>query len=288
MFLVYYDEAGDDGFPKYSSPLFVLTCIYIHEEFWKETFENIREFRKELKQKFNMPVKTEFHMKYFLLNKHPFKDFGISDVDRIKLIDLFCDFLSKQKLGTVNVVINKTIIQKPDYEILDTALTYSIQRIENALNEINRSKITRLLKFINQSLLADAQKNLRVSEKFFIITDEGRLSKMRRTARKMQRINYIPSKFSSNAYNRTINLLVEDPISKMSDESYFIQISDLISYVVYMYSLNLLNVGKFAHRLPKELTHEKIKGWMAKLKPILNLKAANHNEFGIVIYPRTN
>jgi hypothetical protein len=25
MHIAYYDEAGDDGFPKYSSPLFVLS-----------------------------------------------------------------------------------------------------------------------------------------------------------------------------------------------------------------------------------------------------------------------
>lgn len=28
MYIAYYDESGDDGFPAYSSPLFVLTALY--------------------------------------------------------------------------------------------------------------------------------------------------------------------------------------------------------------------------------------------------------------------
>lgn len=287
MYIAYYDEAGDDGFPHYSSPLFVLTCVYIHEEYWKEAFDNIKKIRNKLKEAYNIPVKTEFHMKYFLLNKHPYKSFNISNNDRINIIDEFCNILSTQKIKSINVVINKTIIKKQDYEILDNAFTYSIQRIENDLKEIINNKERILSSLMSRSLGEYEQKKLRVSEKFLIITDEGRLSKMRKTARKIRQFNPIPSRYNFNSYNQTINLLVEDPMSKRSDESFFIQISDLISYIVYLYSLNLLKTGKFANRIPEEVTKEKVYDWMEKLKPILNLQAASSNEFGVVIYPKT-
>jgi hypothetical protein len=75
MRIVYYDESGDDGFPIYSSPLFCLTATYMHYLSWKENFEAVLDIRRRLKSEFNFPVKIEFHTKYFLLDKHPYKDF---------------------------------------------------------------------------------------------------------------------------------------------------------------------------------------------------------------------
>jgi len=55
LYIAYYDEAGDDGYPKYSSPLFVLSAVYLHYSCWKDVFENIRQFRKMLKKDYNIP-----------------------------------------------------------------------------------------------------------------------------------------------------------------------------------------------------------------------------------------
>ena len=44
MFIAYYDESGDDGYPNYSSPLFVLTSLYLHYLNWKDTFHKIFQF----------------------------------------------------------------------------------------------------------------------------------------------------------------------------------------------------------------------------------------------------
>ena len=69
-----------------------------------------------------------------------YRNFNFSDEDRILIIDLFCDFLSQLELKIVNVVIDKTSIQSSYYKVLDRALTYSIQRIENDLNRIDPAK----------------------------------------------------------------------------------------------------------------------------------------------------
>lgn len=52
-----------------------------------------------------------------------------------------------------------------------------------------------------------------------IISDEGRVSKMRDTARMLQRINYIPSQFNYASYQKEIKTLIEDPLPKNSKES---------------------------------------------------------------------
>ena len=72
MYIAYYDETGDDGYPKYSSPIFILTAVYTHYLDWKQAYEHIQNFRRQLKKDFNFPVKTELHTKYFLLNKNPY------------------------------------------------------------------------------------------------------------------------------------------------------------------------------------------------------------------------
>jgi len=89
MYLAYYDESGDDGYPRYSSPLFVLTATYLHYSKWKETYNTVYSFRKQLKKDFNIPIKMEFHTKHFLLDKNPYRHLKISINDRLLIIELF-------------------------------------------------------------------------------------------------------------------------------------------------------------------------------------------------------
>lgn len=262
MYIAYYDECGDDGFPQTSSPLFSLTAIYIHHLKWRETYEKMRLFRRELKIRFGLPIRLEMHAKYFLLNKNPYRDLHLADSDRIRVIDLFVQLIASLHAKIIDVVIDKPKIQKPDYDVLDTSLKYSIQRIEN-------------------TLAAAKDQN----ERFMIITDEGRVGKMRSIARAMQSINFIPSKFSPHPYRSDIKLLIEDPLPKDSRESYFIQMADLVAFVVYLYSLTKTGAGHFSNRLTPIISQEKVRRWMESLKPVLNLRASQ-DEFGIVFHPK--
>ncbi|WP_204279881.1 hypothetical protein, partial [Serratia marcescens] len=72
-----------------------------------------------------------------------------------------------------------------DYDVLKNALTYNVQRIENDLN-------------------------INPDNRFMIITDEGRVSKMRSTTRQIQKINFIPSMFNYDTYRKEIEKLIED------------------------------------------------------------------------------
>jgi len=110
MYIVYYDETGDDGYPRYSSALFVLTAVYVHYLSWKDVHNTIVEFRKQLKDDFGLPVKMEFHSKYFILNKKPYRGFNLSDSDRLLIVDLFCNFIGQLDIKIINVVINKPAI----------------------------------------------------------------------------------------------------------------------------------------------------------------------------------
>lgn len=125
-----------------------------------------------------------------------------------------------------------------------------------------------------------------LGEKYMVITDEGRSGKMRYTARRLQKINYIPSHFNNFSYRQEIKGLIEDPLTKKSDQSYFIQICDMISFIFYQYTLLAQQIGTPPSRISANFTENLLTTWMDKLLPIINIKASPNSPYGIVLYPK--
>jgi len=263
VYISYFDESGDDGYPLYSSEIFILTSIYFHHSQWKENYDKILRLRKYLKTKYGIPIKQELHTKDFLLDKGFYHN-KFSPEIRKEILFLCCKFIKILKLKIINVCIDKTKIKRPQYDVLNKALTYNVQRIENDMHYTS----------------GDA--------KFLIITDEGRVSKMTKTTRAIQRINYIPSHFTTTNYRKEIVCLIEDPLPKNSTQSYYIQLSDMISYVVNLYvKQNVCNPKiEWAKRIRNVLGYGDEIALMNLLKPNINLKANKSNEFGVVCYPK--
>jgi len=263
VWLAYYDESGDDGYPQYSSPLFALSALYMHYTNWKANYEATRDMRRKLKTTHGLPVKLEIHTKYLLLNKGPYRVLNLSDEARIAIVDACCDLLAELSAQAINVCIVKPRVKKTDYEVLGTALTYSVQRIENDLKPWDHPE-----------------------HQFLIITDSGRVGKMRKTTRRVQVFNPIPSKVTGGTYRREIQALIEDPLPKDSKESYFIQLSDVLAYVVYLYAVLQTGVGAFPNRMPAAVDRAKVTEWMDMLKPRLNLSASGKEPYGVVFHPK--
>ncbi len=263
MQIAYYDESGDDGFPNYSSRFFILSAVYVHYLNWKDCLDAVREFRRGLKDSYGLPVRMEMHTKHFLLNKNPYRKLEMDNDVRKRIVGLFCDLIGSLDLKIINVVIVKPRIRNPNYDVLDTALTYSIQRIEN-----------------------DLSPSVNPEARFMIITDPGRVGKMRKTSRRIQRINFIPSKFSPRRYRREIQSLIEDPLPKDSKESYFIQMADVVSFVLYLYSITATGIGTYPKRLRTIVGPDEVSEWMERLKPSLNLRASSSDPYGVVFHPK--
>lgn len=263
MYICYFDETGDDGFPKYSSELFVLTSLYMHYQTWKDNYSKVHDFRKQLKKDYNLPVSIEFHAKYFVTDKNPFRELNLSHEKKKEILKLFFELISILDAQIINVVINKKNIKSQQYDILDTALKYNVQRIENDLSQKDPAN------------------------KFLIITDEGRVGKMVKTTRKIQKINFIPSKYSTASYRNDIQKLIEDPLPKRSNESYFIQVADTVSYVVHLYAQRkFLSGWSWPKRVLNTLNPGDDEELLTLASNVLNLKASSGNQFGIVHYPK--
>jgi hypothetical protein len=263
MWIVYYDESGDDGYPNYSSPLFTLSAIYLHYTDWKASYRVIRDARRAMKARFGLPISWEIHTKQLLLNKYPYKQLGLCDAERIRIVDDCCELLASLSLRAINACIVKPRVKSLSYEVLRTAVTYSVQRIENDLKPWDDP-----------------------ASQFLIITDSGRVGKMRKTTRRVQAFNPILSKYTGSHYRREIQGLIEDPLPKDSKESYFIQLSDVVAYIVYLYALLRTNVAPFPNRMPTSVDHRKIINWMDLLTPSLNLDASGSDKYGVVFHPQ--
>ncbi|MDD6666785.1 MAG: DUF3800 domain-containing protein [Lachnospiraceae bacterium] len=219
--IVYFDETGDDGNNQKSSDHFILTSFYMPAELWKSNFQLARDLRNELRNDYGFKIKEEMHTKQFLTNKNPYAGYEWTDEVR-KDIVLRCAYtISKMEGKAINVIIDKRKILNADYQVLDRALTYNLQRIENDSNR---------------------------KWNYLVITDEGRLAPMRQTARRLQVFNPIPSHYQG-AYNQPLNMMIEDILEKNSSESYFIQVCDFISYFVHLYFLSTVRMRDYPRRI---------------------------------------
>ncbi len=263
MHIAYFDEAGDDGWPNKSSSIFVLSSLYFHHQDWRDNFSIIRDFRKKLYSEYRLPVGLEFHTMHFLKDQFPYH--GKFRAIRREVLLKFARLIASLECKIINVVIDKNKIRANDYLVLEKALTYNIQRIENDM----RSKTPE-------------------HRQFMIITDPGRIAPMRRIARKIQRINFIPSHYDTQPYRREIENLIEDPLQKESSESYFIQLVDIVATITYLYASSRLVVPAlpWATRIRAVLQPDDDLLLMDYLKPSLNLQASLKDKFGVVCYPQ--
>lgn len=259
--IVYFDESGDNGRLNSSSPYFILTSVSMDASDWKENYLLYKQVRKSLRSNYGLYTYEEIHMKNYLYDHDPYRKYGLSPTDRRKLLIDYIHGLVNLSMEAINVVIDKTVIRDNDYPILENALKYNIQRIDNTYSK---------------------QYN------YLIITDKGRLSSMRKTARAICAYNQIPSSVPGfPSKNVPIKGMIEDILEKDSVESPFIQIADTISYFVNLYYRVIIKDEQLSGRVASILSANDLIDIMDRFKEnsILNLRASGKDPYGLVIYP---
>ncbi len=257
--IVYCDETGDDGLNTASSDAFILTSIYMPGSSWQDNYNTVKTFRSSLKEEYGFHTGEEMHTKHFLTDKNPYRTYHWTNAQRTEILKKYTLMIASLNISAINVIIDKSFIAISDYPILQNALTYSIQRIEN-----------------------DSQG----SWNFLLITDKGRISPMRKTARAIRAYNPIQSQFGGYI-NKPIQNMIEDVLEKDSKESHFIQICDFISYFVHLYYLTRYKNKELPNRVGNLINKEFVGSVMATFSAngILNEKAS-HEKYGLVIYPK--
>jgi len=259
-YIAYFDETGDDGANTASSKEFVLTSVYMNADSWQNNFDKLRNCRKLLKEKFGFPISVEIHTKHLVRNKGLYRSYNWTNDQRRQILIEFVKCISTLDIKIINVIIDKRRIKDDKYPVLSNALTYNIQRIENDSHN---------------------------SWHYLVITDEGRLAPMRRTARAIRAYNPIQSHYGGYV-NEPIKGMIEDIMSKNSSESYFIQVCDFVSFFADLYFRLIDRHEPIPTRVSAAIDEEFIKKVLYSLKYYdkLNLKANKGHEYGFVIYPK--
>lgn len=259
--VVYFDETGDDGNNTKSSDVFLLTSIFMESSVWKSNYQKMKDLRRRLKETYGLYVKEEMHTKHFLTDKDPYRKYEFSIEQRREILIEFIRTIADLDISVINVLIDKRKIKSDKYNVLDSALRYSIQRIENASKGVWN---------------------------YLIITDKGRIAPMRKTARAMCVYNPILSIYDGNTFNAPIKNMIEDILDKDSSESAFIQVCDFISYFYHCYYKVFVKQEKLPNRVAKVIDETFLKRTLASFRAgnILNTKATHDNDLGFVIYPK--
>lgn len=214
-----------------------------------------------MKQKYGFHAAEEFHTKHLLSDKDPYRKYGWTPDQKREIVKDMTVCIATLDAKIINVIIDKNHFVDHNYRVLENALKFNIQRIENdSHGEWN----------------------------YIIITDKGRLAPMRSTARSIRAFNPIQSKYSSGYTNQPISSMIEDILEKDSNESYFIQACDFVSYIVHLYYKTHYNHQPIPNRASRVIDEFFVNRIMATLKDrgVLNLKAAPANDYGLVIYPK--
>ena len=260
--IAYFDETGDDGNKANSSETFVLTSFCMPCDKWQINYNKLKECRTKLKNLYGFHSTQEMHTKHFLTDKSPYREYCWDKDVRINILKYFILYIASLDGEAVNVIIDKSHIIKKDYKILENALKYNIQRIENTSNG---------------------------NWNYILVSDEGRISPMRKTARAIRAFNPIKSMFDDFSYtNKPIQFMIEDIFEKNSRESYFIQVCDFISYFVHLYYKSIIKKESLPNRVANLIDDEFIQNTMNYFKEngVFNLSASTSNEYGLVIYPK--
>lgn len=237
MHLIYIDDSRDDK-------VCVFSALAVPADRWREAFQQIREWRRDLKRTHGIYVYKELHAWKFVSGRGRPSDRIITKSERVAI---FRDGL-------------RLIARLPGARLFNAAFPHKEERraFERILNRINRT--------------------LQTWESHAILfCDEGKELVYTRLVRKMAVFNPIRSQFglwpdTGEAYrNIPIDRIIEDPVFKKSHESYFIQLVDLVAYALL----------RRERPLPSKTKYGIDKGF-GDLTPILVTEATRHDPEGII------
>lgn len=196
MYLIYIDDSYDKDF-------MVFSAIAVRVDKWREVFRAIKQYRQMLKDKYDISIYYELHAVDFVKGR------GSLGARRP---------VPKGLRGRIFRETLEFITTLPEVKIFNVCFPKDKEgwAFERLLNRINRTM-------------------LEWNSHVILICDEGKELYFTRLVRRMGVQNLIASKFGTwedgtPLRNIPIERVVEDPIFKASDKSYFIQLADFCAY----------------------------------------------------------
>ena len=204
MYLAYVDESGNVGLP--GSRTYTLGCLFLPADAWPDTFDALIAIRRALRDTHGLPVRAEVKANYLLRGKGPLWRLHLSEAQRFEIYRELMRAQAGLGFQTYAVVINKQELANRGRgeNAREVAWEFLIQRLERLTTT---TRVPAML-----------------------IHDEGEGAVVRKLVRKARRIGSAGSAFGTGHLDRPARLLIDDPVTRDSRQSYFIQLADLSAY----------------------------------------------------------
>ncbi len=236
---------------SYDREKFCLSAIGVRHSHWKEAFDSIKAFRQQLKETHGIPLRTELHATEFVSGHGQVSDSIVTKWERSRI---FLGALELVSRLPETMLFNVCLPQKGIADSQMRAWDRLINRVERTMREMDETELPlrdRLAMAVGNSITSDEvptgisrvaaeqiEARLKVYRaRAFFIADEGREKEITTAIRRMHVFNPIPSHYGEWASgSRTQNIpavrIIEDPVFKRSDRSYFLQLADFVAFAL--------------------------------------------------------
>ncbi len=226
MYIVYIDESGSSSDGSYNGQIgwqpkggresryFVLTALVVDESDWKVLFKKLKNIRENMKEIYGISLKEYIHATELVTGNGAWRHNSRRNFTRLKRIKLLKNLLH-------------------EYSQLRRYCYYGAVYVDKTCTDFScRFNPKTCKEFAYENLLNRIEKDLKGN--YVIVHDGQEDGAIIRLLRKKRVFNFVQgSRF-------TLDKMIEDPLFKRANNSYFLQAVDHISYVVLHYYDNTL------------------------------------------------
>jgi hypothetical protein len=216
MYLMYVDESGDPGC---NSPVrhFILSAFVVPAIDWQASFERHHQMRRYLKATYGYPVRAELHAASLVDTRR-----GDSNVRQLE--------------GRRTRMLLYRDVMRSIPQVFPTAKTFSIY-VDKDAAETSSYRRDNYLK-LAWSYLITRYHNFLMRDcggaPGLVFADHTANATVQALLRKMRVYNPVPSHYDRKGYyNVPVRTIIEDPVFRRSEHSYFVQMADMIAHSLY-------------------------------------------------------
>lgn len=212
MWFAYVDESGDSGAytggKNSGTVTYSLGCLLVRDVDWPAAFDQMILYRRFLRDRLRIPMRAEIKANYLLHNAGAFRDLKLGERIRHDIYRSHMRLVPKIGLQTFAVVVRKDRLTQAgdNADPAEMAWTLLLERLERF--------------------------STNTQEPFLIVHDRGDDKMIRKVARKSRRHIQVGSRYGGSLRLHA-KFLLDDPVTRDSAQSYFVQLADLTAYAAF-------------------------------------------------------